>query len=694
MRSNSLQSEFDDLETRRQEMSKTLDDLEKAEDSLKRLVSADRDKADQQSLEQARNSYSQLTELESQIQAALTKTELKERNLAQVNQALEQRHDLRDQVNSEKKTVDETKKKLDEVREGETTIRSRLEELRKDIRDAETKVTKADQAVNRQRRIVKAVQRDVQIRELQDRYDKANAAEKLQHSAQRDAAAILVTDEIIKNIRHAAGKLQRTTAALSAVATVVSFDFAPDRLSEITVNDDSLADGQTSVQTVETTVIAIPGYGLISIDPVVQDSDKLLSQQQEANRDLSNALEAGGVKSPEAAEEEYARRKDLLDKAVLAGQTAGLHAPVTEEHEAGAEALLNYIGSLKVTLEREMGELELEALPDRKIVDEAMREVQRVADEARDVLGPARAALDSPQEELGQIQKNLGAFSDRHEGGRQRLERLQTDLAEAAEKKSDEDLQAAIKTAEGDLAGQRKVVSELEAKRAGETVSQLDARISRLEQALRERQQKRGSLKEQIAGLQSRVEVLEGVGLDEAIQKKVREMELCQEQMAKYQREVQVLTLLLTALRSAESDAKERYLSPVLKRVRPYLQLLFPGADITIDENLHIVGVVREGGEEESFDHLSMGTQEQIAVLIRLAFAEMLVEQGHPATVILDDALVFSDDRRMERMFDILNMVANKVQIIVLTCREQLFEGVGGHHLSLQPGDAEALVSA
>ena len=81
-------------------------------------------------------------------------------------------------------------------------------------------------------------------------------------------------------------------------------------------------------------------------------------------------------------------------------------------------------------------------------------------------------------------------------------------------------------------------------------------------------------------------------------------------------------------------------------------------------------------------------------MLVRLAFAEMLVEQGHPATVVLDDALVFSDDRRMESMFDILNMVASKVQIIVLTCREQLFEGVGGHHLSLQAADPEALVSA
>ena len=162
----------------------------------------------------------------------------------------------------------------------------------------------------------------------------------------------------------------------------------------------------------------------------------------------------------------------------------------------------------------------------------------------------------------------------------------------------------------------------------------------------------------------------------------------------RFAREAAVLTLLLSALRDAEHEAKERYLSPVLKRVRPYLQLLFPGGDIAIDEDLRITGVVREAGYEEAFHHLSMGTQEQIAVLVRLAFAEMLVEQGHPATVILDDALVFSDDRRMSRMFDILNMAARNVQVIILTCREQLFEGLGGRQLTLQAGSSEELISA
>ena len=197
-----------------------------------------------------------------------------------------------------------------------------------------------------------------------------------------------------------------------------------------------------------------------------------------------------------------------------------------------------------------------------------------------------------------------------------------------------------------------------------------------------------------ISGLKARISVAEGDGLDELIERKNRELALGEEDKGRLDREVKVLKLLLSTLREAEQKAKERYLSPVIRRIRPYLQILFPNSELILDENLRITGVMREGGYEESFEHLSMGTQEQIAVLIRLAFAEMLVEQGHPATVILDDALVFSDDSRIRRMFDVLNHASQKVQVPVLTCREQLFDELGGSSLSLKPGNPEDLLSA
>jgi len=45
---------------------------------------------------------------------------------------------------------------------------------------------------------------------------------------------------------------------------------------------------------------------------------------------------------------------------------------------------------------------------------------------------------------------------------------------------------------------------------------------------------------------------------------------------------------------------------------------------------------------------------------------------------------VFSDDRRIVQMFEILERAAHKLQIIVLTCREQLFEGLAATRLRLE----------
>ena len=166
-----------------------------------------------------------------------------------------------------------------------------------------------------------------------------------------------------------------------------------------------------------------------------------------------------------------------------------------------------------------------------------------------------------------------------------------------------------------------------------------------------------------------------------------------EESNAHLERGAVVLSVLHSTLHAAEQDAKKRHLSPDLHCARPNFQYPFPAAEITIDQNLHIVGVIREIGYQEAFHHLSMETQEQVAISIRLASAEMLVQQGHPATAILDDTFVFSDDRRMSRMFDILNMAAQNIQVIIITCREQL-EELGGRLLSLQPGISEELVPA
>ena len=692
-RVDTLRQELSTLQARRQDLTQTLMDLEETQENLQRLSTGDRDRADLKELNEARQHHGRLAELEARIEAACTDRELRKLTLEQAEEAAEARKQLKADVKAEKEALEAAGLQLAEAREQEEEARSKVDELRDGVRQLAATVTEADQAESRHRRVLSAVERRARLLDLEGRYEKAQAAEKLQREAQQAAAAILVTDEAIQEIRMAAQGQESLRSRLNATATLISFDITENGLSGIDVNGKPLTADRRFVRSIEAVTITVPDRGRITVEPAIRDRDNLLRQQQDAASALREALEDVGAKSVTDAEDQYTRREKLLRDLELARQGVELHAPATADYEAGVQALADYIEGLRQILKREMEELDLRELPARGDAETALRTTQEQADEARSMRNTSRAALSGPEDTLSGLQTEIATLQGRYDESMDRLRKLQAEVAQAEEDRSDEELQSGIEAAITRLSEQDAVVARLEGQRSDETLQQLGARIDRLEKALQERRAKRSNLKERIAGLNSLVEAAEGVGLDEAIEQQARELGLAEEEGRRQDREVKVLSLLLSTLRNAEQEAKEQYLSPVLKRVRPYLQLLFPGSDVRIDENLHITGVVREAGYEE-FKHLSMGTQEQIAVLVRLAFAEMLVEQGHPATVVLDDALVFSDDRRMGRIFDILNMAARNVQVIVFTCREQLFESLGGRQLSLETTGGEELASA
>jgi uncharacterized protein YhaN len=61
----------------------------------------------------------------------------------------------------------------------------------------------------------------------------------------------------------------------------------------------------------------------------------------------------------------------------------------------------------------------------------------------------------------------------------------------------------------------------------------------------------------------------------------------------------------------------------------------------------------------------------------------MLLDQGCPVSLILDDPLVYSDDARLDLMVEILSEAADRMQVILLTCRDRAFRHVSANRLSL-----------
>lgn len=693
-RLQTLQNNLTELDRRRQELSQTLDDLEEAEKLLARLSSGDRDRADQIELDEARVRRGEVAALEERIQAAATELRLKEQKLVQAEQAVEGRRKLSEEIAFDEAAAMAARERLTEVAGQEKKARSKRDSLRAAVGVAEASVTEADALVARSRAILAAVERHARLQALQQQCKKAEEAEERQHQANQAAAAILVTDKAIEQIRTAAKGLETIVARLRAAATTIRFEMPPEGIAGIEIDGQKLSPASPTLQAVQPIAISIPDRGRIIVDPAIKDRDKLIAQQRDARAKLAAWLDQARAADVEDAERQHARRRGHLEEAELARQEAAVHAPGTDEYEAGAQALADYIEGLSQIHAREKDELGLRELPRPQEARATLRTVEEHAGQARHALATARAELAGPEEALAQMQTELGAVTARSQDADQLLKQRREQYEKAEESCPNTRLEAELEAARSEQMEQAAKVSALAAERVGETLPQLDARIERLENALRERREKRHRLEVKIAELKSRIDASEGAGIDEAIEQKHRELERCKRECRLFDREVEVLTLLYTTLAAAEREAKERYLSPVLKRVRPYLQALLPGANITIDEDLQITGIVREAGYEEAFSHLSMGTQEQIAVLVRLAFAEMLAEQGRPATIILDDALVFSDDRRISCMFDILSMAARKVQVLIFTCREQLFEGLGGRELSLVPARSDELTSA
>jgi uncharacterized protein YhaN len=244
-------------------------------------------------------------------------------------------------------------------------------------------------------------------------------------------------------------------------------------------------------------------------------------------------------------------------------------------------------------------------------------------------------------------------------------------------------VERAILEATSELEDRERTLAGLRVRCGGASLQLVECELKRIERTIEGRRDELGNLREKVAALQTGIDREEGAGLEERIEDVIRRLGLRERERLACQREIKALRLLRETLDEAERAGKERYLEPVVKRFRPYLRGLFPDADLTVDESFKITALRRGATGEEPFEQLSDGTREQISVLARLAFAEMLVEQGLPAVVVLDDALAFSDDRRLEQMFNVLRHAAQRLQILIFTCRERRFEDLGATRLEL-----------
>lgn len=453
--------------------------------------------------------------------------------------------------------------------------------------------------------------------------------------------------------------LMRSAREASAAAITVTLE--PGQDNRVTLDGQPV---ETDVRRAlpEGGVLAVDGVGRVQIHPAAQQDDASYDRVTTA---FEAALTATGCSSLNEARAADKQRQSL--EATLRDVTAQLKIFAPE----GLPALKEAIAALP-----DAGP-DTSDLPSVDDADATFRQARAIHDQAQADLEGVRVAHEAQKgdtrefrvrrdEAQHQFDRATDLIGDPVKAA-QNLTTLQTQTPalETALAKAEERARALAAEAP-DLA-----MARAGAERARNVAEHAVRRQSEIEKRL------------------SALEALISHEADLSVEEKLREVEgkrtTAQSHAAQVQSEVNTLLRLDRALADAQAQAHDAYVGPIHKELRPLLRMVLPGAELAMDaESVLPTGLIREDGEDR-YDQLSGGTQEQIALLVRLAFARLLAKSGTPAPIILDDAIVYTDDDRIERMFNALTQQAGEMQIIVLSCRQKVFRGLGGNMLDIRP---------
>jgi uncharacterized protein YhaN len=164
-----------------------------------------------------------------------------------------------------------------------------------------------------------------------------------------------------------------------------------------------------------------------------------------------------------------------------------------------------------------------------------------------------------------------------------------------------------------------------------------------------------------------------------ALQEEVRSLRAELEKARRFGRAVEIAA---ETLREVASDTRRRWAAALNEQAGDILPHLNPDySDLRFDDQMGFT--VRHVSGDRIIDrsqidaYLSTGAKDQVYLAVRLACCAELSKLGEPLPIILDDPLIAFDDDRFARAFRYLvEHVARKQQIIILTCHRSRHESL------------------
>lgn len=462
--------------------------------------------------------------------------------------------------------------------------------------------------------------------------------------------------------------LIEATARFEAGSVKIDFDLA----AGVSLSVDGRPTDAATLDILATTELRIGDAGSITVRPPAGTGRSIEADMAAAETALGTALADLGVGSHALAvtrsERAAAAARELA--AVCAQISAACPGDPTIGLAKGADALRAFV----LALDKDQAAL---SAPTDDLVA-----LETVVSDSRTAEAAALGRHDNSRDVLAAAERAYAVAAAALATAMREQEVAVGHLREILEDGSLDNLEAALAEAERDRVAR---LDALETARAGAKAFDATAirkRMDNMDRAAARGGEERIDYAREIASLEATI-AREGTAGPASLADAAREEE--EAALSAYERlreEADVLNLLRRTLTDAADQASRAFLAPVTRRASRYIERLLPGCALSFDEELGLAKVLR-AGLDEACSNLSRGTQEQLGILTRLAFADLLLENGAPISLILDDPLVYSDDARLETMTEILQEAAQRMQVILLTCRTKAFRHVDCNRLTL-----------
>ncbi|OAN77995.1 hypothetical protein A8B78_13355 [Jannaschia sp. EhC01] len=492
--------------------------------------------------------------------------------------------------------------------------------------------------------------------DLKKRLEGIEDAQKSRDKSAALAAASKATPEWLKRVEQAENAVAMQTAAVTQRSASVRMSYSGDVVVTRDGGDGGPLPGGQEVVLRGPTELTIPGVGTMVLQvPDVGDADL-----ESCVHARDTVLAVAGARSLEDAREMAARRQqavterdtaDAILKTLAPDGTDGLRAEKASADLAAEGANNDPLPSVEI-LDAALSEAQARD----RAAEIALQDAEVSATQAREAAIRAQAAVQGAEQMLQKARADAGP-----EEGR---DALRTELIRA-------DAQAAEA-----LAGRLHALEDLRAK-APDMVTAA-AELTRAQAAQSAAEGRIQTLRERVAALSAEIHALSEAGVEETRDTLAGELETARAQEARFAAKAAALSRLQSALEDERTAARDTYFGPVQKELKPLLAILYDDAGLQFDSDSLLPTGLSRAQADERLDNLSGGTQEQIAILTRLAFARLFKGQGRHMPIVLDDALVYSDDGRIVKMFTALTRVAEDQQILVFTCRTMAFVSLGG----------------